>query len=98
MDTLKKLVKKILMYEAKAVLRKYKPITIAISGSVGKTLTREAVYSVLSKKYFVRKSEKSFTAELGAPLTILGCFEGRGIFQSIKNILTGFWLIIWRNK
>jgi len=72
MDFLKKTAKNILRWEAKLVLKKYKPKIIAITGSVGKTLTREAVYLVLSKRFFVRRSEKSFTAELGIPLTIIG--------------------------
>lgn len=90
MDYLKKLAKQILRHEAKLVLKKYNPKIIAVTGSVGKTLTKEAIYDVLAKNFFVRKSEKSFTAELGVPLTILGCEEGLGgIIQLIKNIVHG---------
>jgi UDP-N-acetylmuramoyl-tripeptide--D-alanyl-D-alanine ligase len=95
MDYLKQLAKKILQYQAKLVLKKYKPKVIAITGSVGKTLTKDAIYNVLSKKYFVRKSEKSFTAELGIPLAIIGCHDGVGsIGQFLENILLGFYIII----
>ena len=76
MDYLKKTAKKIFQYEAQIILKKYRPKIIAISGSVGKTLAKEAIYLVLSKEYFVRKSEKSFTAELGVPLTIMGSSYG----------------------
>ncbi len=72
MDYLKKLVKKVLKYEATLVLKKYKPKVIAITGSVGKSITKEAIYTVISKKLYVRKSEKSFTTELGTPLTVIG--------------------------
>ena len=56
MTFLKKLAKKLFQYEAKLILRKYKPKVIAITGSVGKTLTKEAIYLVLSKKFFIRKA------------------------------------------
>ncbi|MEI6842911.1 MAG: UDP-N-acetylmuramoyl-tripeptide--D-alanyl-D-alanine ligase [bacterium] len=99
MDILKQLAKKIFQYEARLVLRKYKPKIIAITGSVGKTTTKEALYLVLSRKFFVRKSEKSFTTELGVPLTILGCPIGTGSFvQWIQNIFFGFKLLLFKHN
>lgn len=98
MERLKKIVKKIFQYEASLILKKYKPKIIAITGSVGKTLTREAIYLVLSKKFFVRKNKKSFTAELGVPLTIIGCGEGNMTpIQLVKNIFLGFKLLVLKN-
>ncbi len=99
MNFLKKIVKDILQYEAKLILRKYNPKIIAITGSVGKTITKEMVYSVLSKKFFVRRSEKSFTADLGLPLTIIGCPYGvTTFFQFIKNMIFSFKLLFYKNK
>ena len=43
-----------------------------ISGSVGKTSTKDAVAAVLTSRFFVRKSDKSFNSEFGVPFTILG--------------------------
>jgi UDP-N-acetylmuramoyl-tripeptide--D-alanyl-D-alanine ligase len=43
-----------------------------IAGSVGKTSTKDAIAAVLSKKYSVRKSDKSFNSDIGVPLAILG--------------------------
>ncbi len=43
-----------------------------ITGSVGKTSTKDAVAAVLSTRFLVRKSEKSFNSEFGIPFTILG--------------------------
>lgn len=43
-----------------------------VTGSVGKTSTKDAVAAVLSTRFFVRSSEKSFNSELGVPFTILG--------------------------
>ena len=79
------------------VLWKYKPRIVAITGSVGKTSTKDAVYAVLSGVSYVRKSEKSFNSEIGLPLTILGCTNGwNDPFIWLKNILKGLWLFIWR--
>ena len=44
---------------------------IGITGSVGKTSTKEFISSVLSKKYAVLKTEGNFNNEIGLPLTIL---------------------------
>jgi UDP-N-acetylmuramyl pentapeptide synthase len=57
---------------ARAIVRKYKPKIIMITGSVGKTSTKDAVASMLSASYDVRASEKSYNSEFGVPLTIIG--------------------------
>lgn len=62
----------ILTYEAMYLLRRHKPYIIAITGSVGKTSTKDAIYTVLKDHGSVRKSEKSFNSEIGVPLTVLG--------------------------
>jgi UDP-N-acetylmuramoyl-tripeptide--D-alanyl-D-alanine ligase len=57
---------------ARAVLRKYKPTVIMVTGSVGKTSTRDAIAAALSQKTFVRASIKSYNNEFGVPMTVLG--------------------------
>lgn len=57
---------------ARAVIHRYHPRIVMITGSVGKTSTKDAVAAVLSTRFFVRKSEKSFNSEFGVPFTILG--------------------------
>lgn len=44
---------------------------VGITGSVGKTSTKEMIASVLSQKYNVHKTEGNFNNEIGLPLTIL---------------------------
>lgn len=44
---------------------------IGITGSVGKTSTKEMIASVLSRKYTVLKTEGNFNNEIGLPLTLL---------------------------
>lgn len=43
---------------------------IGITGSVGKTTSKEMISAVLSQKYNVLKTDKNFNNELGVPLTI----------------------------
>lgn len=93
--TFKKIIVYILKIESKLVLYKYKPKIIAVTGSVGKTSTKDAVYAVLSKISHVRKSEKSFNSEIGLPLTILGIPNGwNDPFVWLLNILKGLWLFL----
>lgn len=95
----KKTIAHILRIESRLVLARYKPQIIAITGSVGKTSTKDAVFSVLSKVSHVRKSEKSYNSEIGLPLTILGVPNGwNNPLVWILNILKGLWLYIYPHK
>ncbi len=44
---------------------------VGVTGSVGKTSTKECIASVLSEKYCVCKTEGNFNNEVGLPLTVL---------------------------
>ncbi|MEK9200940.1 MAG: UDP-N-acetylmuramoyl-tripeptide--D-alanyl-D-alanine ligase [Patescibacteria group bacterium] len=95
---LKDILVAILEFEARAVLKKYRPTIIAITGSVGKTSTKDAIYSVLSRTGHVRKSEKSFNSEIGVPLTILGCQNAwSNPVLWLKNIFQGLELIFFKS-
>ena len=48
---------------------------IGVTGSVGKTSTKEMLAAVLAKKYIVHKTEGNFNNELGVPLTLLAMPE-----------------------
>lgn len=95
----KKIIVYILKTEARLVIWKYKPRVVAITGSVGKTSTKDAVYAVFSKVFYVRKSEKSFNSEIGLPLTVLGLPNGwNNPFVWVHNVLKGLWLFIYPHK
>jgi UDP-N-acetylmuramoyl-tripeptide--D-alanyl-D-alanine ligase len=97
----KKIIVWILTLEAKIVLKKYKPDIIAITGSVGKTSTKDAIYSLISESsaIFVRKSQKSFNSEIGLPLTILGCDNAwSNPLAWLGNIARGLSLIMYRSE
>lgn len=44
---------------------------VGITGSVGKTTTRDMVYSVLASKFNTIKNEKNYNNQFGVPLTLL---------------------------
>lgn len=93
--TFKKIIVCILKIESRLALYRYKPKIIAITGSVGKTSAKDAVYAALSKMFYVRKSEKSFNSEIGLPLTILGVPNGwNNPLVWFLNILKGLWLFL----
>jgi len=70
---------------------------IGITGSVGKTSTREAIFAVLKNKYRVRRAEKNYNNEIGLPLTILGIpHHGRNILGWIYALIRANKRIVWR--
>lgn len=88
---------KILRSIAKRTLEKYTPTVIGITGSVGKTTTKEAVRLVLDDHFVVGASEKSFNNEIGLPLTIIGQPAGKGWWSWAMVILAGYWQLWFRN-
>ncbi|MEI7620428.1 MAG: UDP-N-acetylmuramoyl-tripeptide--D-alanyl-D-alanine ligase [Candidatus Falkowbacteria bacterium] len=96
---MKKILQLILKTMAKMVLAKYKPEVIGITGSVGKTSTKEAVYAVLKDKFHIRRSLKNYNNELGVPLTILGIDSpGKSIIGWIKVLGYFLKLLIIKDK
>ncbi|MDI6785537.1 MAG: UDP-N-acetylmuramoyl-tripeptide--D-alanyl-D-alanine ligase [bacterium] len=65
-DTIKAL-GKIALYNRK----RYSNILIAITGSNGKTTTKEMVASIIGKKFKVCKSSENYNNEIGIPLSLL---------------------------
>ena len=53
-------------------LRNHRPVkVVGVKGSIGKTSTRDMVYSVVKQKYKTLKTEGNYNNEIGLPLTIL---------------------------
>lgn len=95
---MKKLLEKILGLLARAVLWRYKPIVIGITGSVGKTSAKEAIFAVLQFKN-TRKSESNYNNEIGVPLTILGIpHYGKNIFLWLLAFVQCVWRILVRGS
>ena len=60
---------------AKLKREKYNIPVVAITGSVGKTSTKDIVASVVSQKYNVLKTQGNMNNHIGLPMTILGLKE-----------------------
>ncbi len=91
----KRIVVAILTLEAKLLIRRTKPQIIAVTGSVGKTSIKDAVYAVFKGKIHVRKSDKSFNSEIGVPLSVLGLPNGwSNPFLWLKNIIDGAFIAL----
>ncbi|HVM73721.1 MAG TPA: UDP-N-acetylmuramoyl-tripeptide--D-alanyl-D-alanine ligase [Candidatus Paceibacterota bacterium] len=91
MQVFKKIIIVILTLEARAALSRYSPKIIAVTGSVGKTTTKDAIFASLSPYLHIRKSDKSFNSDIGVPLAILGLENGwHNPFVWILNIIRGF--------
>lgn len=71
-DLFKPLVVKLLVWEARLVLARQKPYIVGVTGNLGKTSTKDAIFAVMKEQFHVRRSEKSMNSEFGVPLTILG--------------------------
>ena len=92
----KSLIVNILTFEAKLLLRRAKPKIIAVTGNVGKTSTKDAIYEVLRNHVHARKSEKSFNSELGVPLSVLGLDNAwSNPLLWIKNLVDGLILALF---
>ncbi|MEW6408248.1 MAG: UDP-N-acetylmuramoyl-tripeptide--D-alanyl-D-alanine ligase [Patescibacteria group bacterium] len=95
---MKLFLQKLLKIIAKGILKRYKPKIIGITGSVGKTGTKEAVALLLSKKFKTRKTIGNYNNEIGVPLTIIGeKSAGKNIFGWMKILLKGLYLAIFKN-
>lgn len=93
---LKSAVVSILTFEAKLLLERARPKIIAITGNVGKTSTKDAIYQVLRDHISTRKSEKSYNSELGVPLTVLGLENAwNNPFLWAKNLFDGLFHALW---
>ncbi len=55
---------------AKYYRNKFSIPAIAVTGSVGKTTTRDMIYSVVSRSFISLKNEKNFNNQFGVPLTL----------------------------
>lgn len=56
---------------AKNYLEYINPIKVAITGSNGKTTTKDMTASVLSQKYITHKTDGNYNNQIGLPITIL---------------------------
>jgi len=66
-------------------MRKNTAKVIAITGTVGKSSTKEAIFTVLKSHYSVRANYGSLNNELGLPLAIFGQRNGTNVYTDYYN-------------
>jgi len=99
LKNMKKIIQVILKVFARAILKKYRPEIVGITGSIGKTSTKEAVTTVLSGEFSVRSNIGNYNNEIGLPLTIIGATSaGKNIFKWLLTFAVALKLIIKKSK
>ena len=82
----------LLSWLAKCRMKRLRPFVIGVSGSIGKTSTKDAIYHLLKSRYTVVRNEKSFNSEFGLPLAILEQPSGfSSAWSWILIIVKAFW-------
>ncbi len=64
---------------AKFYRQKFKVPCIGITGTTGKTTTKEILGTLLKEKYVVLKTEGNFNTEIGCPLTLMKLSKGHQV-------------------
>jgi len=75
---------------ARAVLSRHRPRVVGITGSMGKTTTKQAVAAVLQTRFSVRASSGNFNNEIGLPLSVLGVSSGLSGFSLGASVFLNF--------
>ena len=88
---MRKILKIILQILTKKAIQRYKPLVIGVTGTVGKTTTKEAIFTVISGKFRARKNKLNFNNEIGVPMAVLG-FDSQTKIGWLANILKSLWL------
>ncbi len=73
-------IKKCYILKATKKLKKKKIIKIGITGSYGKTSTKNILSAMLSKKYKVCATPKNYNTEMGLTKTILSSLDSQDVF------------------
>ncbi|MDD5221300.1 MAG: UDP-N-acetylmuramoyl-tripeptide--D-alanyl-D-alanine ligase [Candidatus Pacebacteria bacterium] len=75
-----KIFQKRLMIKAKKIIDSKDLTVIAITGSYGKTTTKEILYAILSEKFKTLKTKEHINAEVGIAKTIINELDNQEIF------------------
>jgi UDP-N-acetylmuramoyl-tripeptide--D-alanyl-D-alanine ligase len=96
---MKKLIQHLLKITTSLVIKKYNPFIIAVTGSVGKTSTKDGIYTAFSDFFHIKKSFGNLNTEFGAPLVFLKV-QKSGVTPKdwFLIILKGLLLLIKKDK
>lgn len=100
MISMRRILQNILTFFARLTILRYRPTIIAVTGSVGKTSTKDAIACVVGTQCSVRSSGGNLNNELGVPLSILGDWteeyysHGSSFWFWFKVFVVGIWRLI----
>ena len=84
---------------ARLIIWRFRPGIVGVTGSVGKTSAKEAIYTVLKSSGRVRRSRGNYNNEIGVPLTIIGSLSGgRSLIGWLAVFLRAFSLLVRHDK
>ncbi len=91
----------LLMFFARRILDRYQPVVVGVTGNVGKTTTKEAIFLGLradsERAGEVAASGKNYNNELGVPLSIIGAdAQGKSVSGWLGVITKGFSLAFFK--
>ncbi len=97
---LKHTLRLLLEHKVKKYFAKHKPILVVVTGSVGKTSTKNALATVLSEKYRVRAHDGNHNMDLSVPLALMGIDYPGGVhsISAWLKVLTAMDLRIEQEK
>ncbi|MDP2629189.1 MAG: UDP-N-acetylmuramoyl-tripeptide--D-alanyl-D-alanine ligase [Candidatus Harrisonbacteria bacterium] len=78
---------------ARRIIRRFEPRIVGVTGSVGKTSTKEAIYTVLRGQKKARRNRGNFNTEFGFPMTIIGDYQTIGRFWFWLGVLVKGFLL-----
>lgn len=88
---MKIIIKKILFFLIKKILEKHRPMVVGITGSVGKTSTKDLIWHVLKNKKNIMRNVGNYNTEYGLPLAIIGAKSpGFSIIGWLSVLAKGF--------
>ncbi len=92
---MRRILESILLPLSRAVLGKYRPVVVAVTGTVGKTSAKRAIAAALAASRTVRASRKNDNTEIGAAVTVLGVpAAGRSVLGWCRALATGVRLLV----
>lgn len=96
---MKPYVQKLLAWFTRKILAKYKPKIVGITGSVGKTSAKEAIFLLVSQTFRARRSLRNYNNEFGVPLTVIGYdTPGRSVAGWLQVFAKAMSLILLRQR
>lgn len=96
---MKKIIQKLLASFSRAIIKKYKVKIIGITGSVGKTSTKEMLALVLSEKFRLASTIGNYNNEFGLPLSIIGKKSPKkNIFAWLNVFFRALRLVLFKDK